>query len=120
MLHPKEFHDLIAQGAVILVLGKASPDERKVFPNVFELSPALSPQAAIASVPTKVAGQAPIVLVLRSRANAAEWTRAWLDAFHGALYIFVDPGQRYVDFLDQQTLIASNANKPLQHPCGAF
>jgi len=117
ILEAKEFHDLVMQRATIAVIGKPSAEERKAFPKLVELPADTTLRAGIASLQGRVIQQSPTVILLRSADKAAEWNKAWLDAFHQAPYLFVDAGNRYTGFLEQQKQIAANANKPLQHRC---
>ena len=121
ILDASEFHDLAVQNATIVMLGKPSSEQRKTFPKLVELPADITPQAAIASLHGRVTGPTPVVVVLLHTADTAtDWSKRWIDAFHQSLYIFVDPGNRYAGFLDQQKRIAANAGKPLQHPCGVY
>ena len=120
VLDPKEFHDLIARAVPILLVGKLSLDEKKAMPKARELREGVSVGATINSLRTDAGpGQEPIVLVLRSSNKIAEWSSAWTSAFHQTPYLFVDSGDRYIGYLDQQNRIAANAGKPLLRRCDA-
>jgi len=115
-VNEQEFVQLIRQGAIVALVGNATPLQRQAIGEFMELPPGAGVETNTASVRPRLS-DAGFVLVLSNRADVGLWTRAWITAFHRSPFIFVDPGDRYVKFLDQQSRIAANAGKPLQHRC---
>ena len=113
----KAFHELVRQGATVAMVGKPSREQKQYIRNLVELPAAVNIDKNIATLRLKQGAALPIVLVLPDDMPANDWSRAWAEAAHRTLYIFVDSGSRYASFLDEQRQIAANAGKPLQPRC---
>lgn len=111
-----EFVQLMRQGATVAILGKTTLGQKEAMGQVVEVPPTASIETNIETLRPKLSDSG-FVLVLPGKADVGPWTHAWSAMFHRSPFIFVDPGDRYVKFLDQQFQIAANAGKPLQHRC---
>jgi len=116
LVNEREFHELLRQGATVGMIGKATSEQKQVIGDVVELATDASVEDDIEVLRRRISDSG-FVLVLPGATDVDRWTRAWLAAFHRSPFIFVDPGSRYANFLDQQGQIAANAGTPLQHRC---